>query len=617
MSEGSITSGFKNDLKIFYDYIQNQSDDIQKIYEIFDKSKEVNKNKYYKTLLSLCERIELQPEQSVLMALCDRIANLKEGPIIQVLKNHQKSNSEILVAKKLLLNFVSEFYSKKHFELVLRIKKEKLFNEFYQELFLGIHQVGLEMNNFFESWQDILIDGINKEIYSIYGDKAFEILSSSIDKEKIKGKMICSDRSYSIPKKLGEKYISLPYASAFDIEIKGIVKNIEKLLSKLSKLQDDIFNKQQAYINYFSALKNAFSEKDDKLLIQRWQEVDIAWMDIDTPFQIGHPLEYYEDRYRHSVAPEWDLRVSNPDKILNNRVRDSVKNMFSNLAQKISASKSLQDFVCSSLEKVKVYNGLPGLYYGADMNGLFSAQVVPNDEFVSKRFGKKIFAFGDKIIQISRNKPKMKLGYEVFEKDFLEKAREIAFKNEKLWHLVYDITTNGHEFGHILWIEENTQREMNIDGEFKNIEEFKATCGGLVAFFNTPYSEEEFDAVMSDTIRRAVGLMAWRGQEEVLPYYCEGLIHLYGCFESKVLSFDLDSPVKLKINESKYEDLKNWYIATYESLANHYIKKLPSYEWLRQYVIVDNKNYDSKNKHTHLFVEWYWDRYKQIGQEVL
>jgi hypothetical protein len=44
-------------------------------------------------------------------------------------------------------------------------------------------------------------------------------------------------------------------------------------------------------------------------LINKWAKVDEKWMDITTPFQITHPLEFYEDKFRKAVAPEWDLRI--------------------------------------------------------------------------------------------------------------------------------------------------------------------------------------------------------------------------------------------------------------------------------------------------------------------
>lgn len=203
MSQNYSTT-FQKDLKIFYDLLQTQSESINGMYKIFDEGFSDSDCKYLQTLESLCERIGLKPEKEVLMAICERIVNLKEGSIIQVMKKYQKSASEILIARRVLLNFVSDFYAKKHQELLAEVQKRKLFNEFYREILIGVHQIGLMMNQFFESWQNILIDGINKNMQKKYGDEeSLKILAPSIDKEEIEGKMICSDRSYSIPKNLG------------------------------------------------------------------------------------------------------------------------------------------------------------------------------------------------------------------------------------------------------------------------------------------------------------------------------------------------------------------------------------------------------------------------------
>jgi len=60
-----------------------------------------------------------------------------------------------------------------------------------------------------------------------------------------------------------------------------------------------------------------------------------------------------------------------------------------------------------------------------------------------------------------------------------------SFKDRILnsWHKIYQISTIGHEFGHILWVDDDTESLMNGSGAFKNIEEFKATAGGLVSIF--------------------------------------------------------------------------------------------------------------------------------------
>jgi hypothetical protein len=51
------------------------------------------------------------------------------------------------------------------------------------------------------------------------------------------------------------------------------------------------------------------------------------------------------------------------------------------------------------VDETQLYIGQPILYYAAEFNGLFSAQVVPNDEQVSAELGKKIFAYADFVME--------------------------------------------------------------------------------------------------------------------------------------------------------------------------------------------------------------------------
>ena len=226
--------------------------------------------------------------------------------------------------------------------------------------------------------------------------------------------------------------------------------------------------------------------------------------------------------------------------------------------------------------------------------------------------------------------------------EILDKWREILFHNERLWHFVYDISTNGHEFGHILWVDWQSEGLMNIDGEFKNIEEFKATCGGLVGWFlhyekakqkavnigqdiqdstgifayekNLGGMEKVLESLLEDHIKRCVGLMAWRESLEVRAYYCEGLLHLSGLFQSGVLSFDKAQTPHLQIHKEHYPKLIAWYQHTYKSLANHYIQKLPANAWLKTYI--NNNGYHALNPQVREFADFYWERYKSIGNEI-
>lgn len=682
---------FENELTQIYELSQLQS---KEIYTFFDSIMQKDSDKYA-LLCDLSKQCELEPTQSTLMALCERIINLREDKIVQILQTQYAENEnkqdKIDKARYMLLSFVMRFYQAQFENLLQSIEQKGLLSAFYREILYSTHRVGLAMNDFFVSWQRVLLDGINRNFEQTYSfvksptnldstqdtngntaeiscddflgcawrgggegsllnanDQANtadshkstqeirQILESSLDRDK---NDVFVGRCYSIPLQVGAKFISQPYVKAFPQEVERIIAALEQSIAHLNLLEDSIYQAKEAYIAYFEALIKAWGENESKNLIQRWQEVDLAWMAIKTPLQIAHPFEYYEDIYRHSVAPEWDLRLENKKNETQSYAKNLVGAMFQSLSQELELDSTLYNAITYALEQTHLYSSLPLLYYGAENNGLFSAQVVPNDETISSQRGKKIFAFPDRIINQAKAKPQMKINVEFFGMEILEKWREILFHNERLWHFVYDISTNGHEFGHILWVDWQSEGLMNLDGEFKNIEEFKATCGGLVGWFlhyekakqkavnigqdstgifayeqSLGGMEKVLDSLLEDHIRRCVGLMAWRESLEVRAYYCEGLLHLSGLFQSGVLSFDKAQTPHLQIHKEHYPKLIAWYQHTYKSLTNHYIQKLPANAWLKTYI--NNNGYHALNPQVREFADFYWERYKSIGNEI-
>ncbi len=194
---------------------------------------------------------------------------------------------------------------------------------------------------------------------------------------------------------------------------------------------------------------------------------------------------------------------------------------------------------------------------------------------------------------------------------FVRAQRELIEAHPQLWHEIYDISTIGHEYGHILWIDADTETKMNGTGQFKNIEEFKATAGGLMAFFHNE-REELKHHVVDDVVSRAVGLMAWREVGEVLPYYCEGLIHLDILFGSGVMTYD----GQIQIDYTQYDAMKEGYQNAYKNLAENYLKKVDASEYLGQYAVKIDGIYLPKDEKITSFVEHYYARYKQIGQQT-
>ena len=90
------------------------------------------------------------------------------------------------------------------------------------------------------------------------------------------------------------------------------------------------------------------------------------------------------------------------------------------------------------------------------------------------------------------------------------------FNETTSWHQVYDISTIGHEYGHILWCDEQTESVMNKTGNFKNIEEFKATTGGLISYLLDDETDELFFNVFFFFVfvLRCVGLIGWMEVDE-------------------------------------------------------------------------------------------------------
>jgi len=205
----------------------------------------------------------------------------------------------------------------------------------------------------------------------------------------------------------------------------------------------------------------------------------------------------------------------------------------------------------------------------------------------------------------------MKLSVETMGETFVKKQKDLVDNEPELWQELYDISTVGHEYGHILWIDSDTETKMNGTGQFKNIEEFKATSGGLMAFFSNE-REELKKHIVDDLVSRAVGLMAWREVGEVLPYYCEGLIHLDILFASGVIVYD----GQIRIDYSKYDAMKTGYQFAYKKLAENYLEKVDANVYLSAYARKEDAVYLPVKDEIKAFVEHYYARYKEIGQQT-
>lgn len=607
------TEQFMKDLQIIYDELQHRQGSLNKYYELLDESKTHERaNVVVDAFLKL---LDIPRNKDSEMAALTRLVNLREDALEQVLEKGGASKKEIAMKKELAYGFASTMHITRHEAFISWVEEHKLLTPFYRSLILGVHFVGVMLSVWQSHWTHHIIHSVNLELSDMFnGDdaKVFEMLQgeSLLDTDE---SGCVGDRCYSVLKKKDTGYQSLAYAEAFPKEVADVITALEQLISLLNQHEDDVYNQKAEWIAYFTAIKEAFAHTKTDELIGKWAEVDRKWMAVKTPLQVGHPLEYYEDHYRKAVALEWDLRIVNPQLQEGSPTRENIKNFASKMAEGFGAdAQKTMTKNLTQVDETQLYIGQPILYYAAEFNGLFSAQVVPNDEQVSAELGKKIFAYADFVMESKKSKPIMKLSVETMGEEFVKKQKALVDNEPKLWQEIYDISTVGHEYGHILWIDSDTETKMNGSGQFKNIEEFKATSGGLMAFFHNE-KEELKNHIIDDVVGRAVGLMAWREVGEVLPYYCEGLIHLDILFGSGIITYD----GQIKIDYSKYDAMKEAYQSIYKKLAENYLAKVDAQVFLHDYAQKKEGVYLPVDEDIKIFVQHYYARYKEIGQQTI
>lgn len=598
---------------------------LKTIYKLKTKSDE-QINKFYKAVTSptkerkiidlFLDKNSLPKNQVSRFAVAKRIISLKDDSLVQFLKKENISESRAQVIKENSYKLVRRTHMISHRELIEEIEMQELLPEFYIEVLKGVHSVGSKMNDLHVVWNRYIINTVNKRLENKFKsqENIMKVLEENNLLDKGHGGEI-ADRSYSALVKTFFGHKSKAYRSAFPKEVVAIIKTLKTFRKRLSKLEDKTYNQKQEHLNYLTSLINAWSETSPNNLVAKWAKVDESWMQITTPLQIGHPLEYYEDHYRKAVAAEWDVRIQNPDS-LENSTGNKVEKTYNKLFEQFGKDKygKVYQESTANLKKVQLYLGKPLLYYGAQFNGLASAQVVPNDQVISKQEGKKIFAFADMILENSRNAPFTKLAKQVHNPSYIKEARTFLFNETEKWHKIYDAETIGHEFGHILWLEENTETEMNKTGNFKNIEEFKATMGGIITFFENE-QEEIKEHFIKNVIGRAVGLIGWMETGETRPYYTEGLIHLKILFDSKILSWNGEK-IKVNITKTTYNKTKQLYKKTYNELAKHYLDKKDATIFLQEYIIEEDNKILPKDKKVKEFVLWFYDKYKEFGNQI-
>jgi len=500
--------------------------------------------------------------------------------------------------------FVSDLYLDYFRKFVKEIKEKQLLDEFYLTLFEWGLDIIKSFNDFYFSWSN-------------YIQKQNEILSKKFkrDSEKIMAylkekdllekdeKGNYTDRSYTVLK--WWKMVS--YVDAFPSEIYQIAWSISDLVEEL--LSKDLDEEKKLIIEYLQAIKDAYLEKNIKKLLWKRQKVDQLWMEIKWPIQIAHPMEYYDDLYRKAVQPEFDIRILDTE-TLKSEIRDDVLNMFDTLFEEFDEWKyfDVYEFSKNNLNRTLLFISEPVIYGWGYMNWHISAQVLPNNEIVSKEYGKKIFAFPKRVLEQQKNSEDPRYRFLIIDESVLEEYRN-SLEYEKDFYKIYDILTIWHEFWHTLWVWSDTELKMNIKTwNFKNVEEWKATTGWLVSYFLKVWVEEKptnFDRkLILSHFKRVVTLIERFKIWELMPYYNETLIHLDLLHRSWILEIR-NNKAYFNFNDENYKKLKILYLKVYKDLVKIYLDKKDAGEFLFKYVISENGINLPVNKVLKEFVKYY------------
>ena len=171
--------------------------------------------------------------------------------------------------------------------MLAKIDEQALLPGFYMTIFEYTHKLGKLYSDLFLQWNRKLLFEQNRELEARFDGNQDAILfflqENGLFDKGHHGDV--ADRSYSLLEKVGNEYISRAYVDIFPEEVKHICEMYEDFIQALEMLEDEVFGRKHEYITYFRAIQTAWKERDVNELVEKWSQVDIAWMAIDTPVQ--------------------------------------------------------------------------------------------------------------------------------------------------------------------------------------------------------------------------------------------------------------------------------------------------------------------------------------------
>lgn len=159
---------FLNDLAEVYEYLDLQKNNINKLITYLE-DEQLDK---LTIIEEFAQKLGLELDSNLRLALVTRLVNLRDDSLVQVLKKLGKKEDEVIALQEKAYCFVRDYWHEKHKNTVEYIKHNNLLTPFYQAIFEGVYKVGLKMSSWQSSWTAHIINGINKELLNMFeGDE--------------------------------------------------------------------------------------------------------------------------------------------------------------------------------------------------------------------------------------------------------------------------------------------------------------------------------------------------------------------------------------------------------------------------------------------------------------
>ena len=249
-------TNFTNDIQKIYDFISTQKDEINKLYEYLEQKQDDKLS----IVNDFATHLNIPLSDDMKLALITRLVGLRDDSLVQVLKQLDFNENQIIDLQEKAYQFAKDYWLEIHQKRVDFIVSNNLLTPFYQEIFKGVYNVGVQMSKWQTSWTKMIINGVNKDLLEKF-DNDNEKVMSYLEENDLFDKGhdgLIADRSYSMLTKEKDGYKSSAYLSAFKQEVTDVVDALEEFITNIMEHEDDIYNQKWEYYNYLLSIIAAF-----------------------------------------------------------------------------------------------------------------------------------------------------------------------------------------------------------------------------------------------------------------------------------------------------------------------------------------------------------------------